>query len=289
VNAPYPEPQTAQHRATDARLGPAPIPLRPTSVHAAAPQPRPQRPGGAVRYQGLDPRASAAGWGLFLIGVGFVVGATAPGAVQSIIAAASAQQDKLPWYGTRISAFLAYLAVAGSVIYGLLLTTKLLDAIAHRPVTFALHKDLALIGLGLAGVHAFLLTLDSSVPFSLADLLVPFQGPYRPLWVGIGQIAFYLALVVVAGFYVRGRIGQRAWRLVHYVTFLAFLASTVHGLQAGSDSGTPWARSIYVGATVVVVFLLVYRVTLSVSLRRSRIRTPAAAHYAAPGAGLTAG
>ena len=254
---------------------------------------RPQRPGGAVRYRGLDPRVRVAGWGLFLLGTGFVLGATAPGAVQSLIAAAVAQQDKLAWYGTRLFAFLAYLAVAGSVVYGLLLTTKLLDAIAHRPVTFALHKDLALVGLGLAGIHALLLTLDGTVPFSFADLLVPFRGPYRPLWVGFGQVAFYLALVVVASFYVRGRIGQRAWRLLHYATFLAFLTSTLHGLQAGSDSGTPWARSIYMGATAAVVFLLVYRITLSVSLRRNRVRTAAAAHPAAQssarGAALTSG
>jgi len=255
---------------------PAPQPTAPVQ-RPSVPQPRPARPGGAVRYQGLDPRVRLAGWGLFLVGIGFVLGATAPGAIQSLMAAAVAQQDRLPWYGTRLFAFLAYLAVAGSVIYGLLLTTKLLDAIAHRPVTFALHMDLALVGLGLAGVHALLLTLDSTVPFSLAELLVPFAAPYRPLWVGFGQIAFYLSFVVVASFYVRSRIGQRAWRLLHYATFLAFLASTLHGLQAGSDSGTPWARSIYMGAAAAVVFLLVYRITLSVSLRRSRVRAAAAA------------
>jgi sulfoxide reductase heme-binding subunit YedZ len=254
----------------------------------AAPQARPARPGGAVRYQGLDSRVRLAGWGLFLIGTGFVLGATTPGAVQSLIAAAVTQQDKLAWYGTRLFAFLAYLAVAGSVIYGLLLATKLLDAIAHRPVTFSLHKDLALVGLGFAGVHALLLTLDSTVPFSLAGILVPFAAPYRPLWVGFGQIAFYLSLVVVASFYVRTRIGQRTWRLLHYVTFLAFLASTLHGLQAGSDSGTPWAWSIYMGATVVVIFLLVYRITLSVSLRRNRSRTASVARPVVPGAALTA-
>ena len=61
------------------------------------------------------------------------------------------------------------------------------------------------------------------------------------------------------------------------MTFLAFLTSTLHGLQAGSDSGTPGARSIYVGASAVVVFLLVYQIALSVSTRRSPVRAPAAA------------
>ena len=50
--------------------------------------------------------------------------------------------------------------MAGSVVYGLLLSTKLLDAIAHRPISFSLHQDLAAIGLGLAAIHGMLLGLD---------------------------------------------------------------------------------------------------------------------------------
>ena len=87
------------------------------------------------------------------------------------------------------------------MIYGLLLSTKILDAIAHRPVTFALHQDLAAIGLGLAGIHVALLGLDATQPFSLAAMLVPFAAPYRPAWVGIGQIALYLLVIVTASFY----------------------------------------------------------------------------------------
>ena len=45
--------------------------------------------------------------------------------------------------------------------------------------------------------------------------------------------------IVVGSFYVRRQIGQRAWRTLHYVTFLAFLGATAHGVMAGTDSGTP--------------------------------------------------
>ena len=74
------------------------------------------------------------------------------------------------------------------------------------------------------------------MPFTLAQVAVPGLAPYSPVWVGAGQIAFYLMLVVVGSFYVRRRIGQRAWRTLHYVTFLAFVGSTLHGLIAGTDS-----------------------------------------------------
>ena len=90
----------------------------------------------------------------------------------------------------------AYIAVAGSVVYGLLLSTKLLDAIAHRPISFSLHQDLAAIGLGLAGIHGMLLGLDHSVPFTIAQILVPGLAPHAPVAVAFGQVALYLVAAV---------------------------------------------------------------------------------------------
>ncbi len=212
-------------------------------------------------YHGLSSRTRLLRWGLFAAGVATVMVTTAPAAWAALVRVAALDPGKLPWVATRLVAFLSYFAIAGSVVYGLLLSTKILDAIAHRPVSFALHQDLAAIGLGLAGIHAVLLGLDSTVPFPLGTILIPFAAPYRPLWVGLGQISLYLIAVVVASFYLRRRIGPRAWRTLHYVTFLAFAGATAHGILAGSDSGSAWAWWAYVTATVTVVFLTVYRIS----------------------------
>ena len=188
-----------------------------------------------------------------------------------------ANRSSLPWVFERTFAFLAYGAVAGSVIYGLLLSTKVLDVVAHRPITFALHQDLASFGVGLAAIHGMLLALDKSVPFSLAEIAVPGLAPYAPMWVAAGQVAFYLMAAVLASFYLRRRIGQRAWRLFHYLTFFAFIGATAHGLGAGTDSASPWAWWLYVGSSVVVLFLFVYRITSAVvggSSRPSRTAGP---------------
>jgi predicted ferric reductase len=220
-----------------------------------------------LKFRGLDPRTRILRWGLLAVAVGIVLGGSLPSAMTQLAAAAAAQHDSLPWYATRLLAFLSYLAISGSVVYGLLLSTRLLDAIAHRPISFTLHQDLASVGLGLAAVHGMLLALDRSVPFSLAEIVVPFASPYRPLWVGVGQVGLYITGIVVASFYVRRRIGQRAWRALHYLTFLAFIGSTAHGLMTGTDSGSAWAWGIYVGSMVTVVFLLAYRISVSVTAR----------------------
>jgi len=238
-----------------------------------------------VKFRGLDPRTRIARWGLLAIAVGIVIGATAPSAIRSAAAVIDSGGGNASWYLERLAGLLAYLALTGSVVYGLLLSTRILDAIAHRPISFTLHQDLAAVGLGLAGIHGALLGLDRTIHFSLGSLVVPFGSPYAPLWVGVGQIAFYLTAAVVASFYARRRIGQRAWRLLHYATFLAFAGATVHGIASGTDSGTAWAWWMYVLSTIAVVFLFTYRVWMAVaprfggagdhSDRRLPARTPA--------------
>jgi predicted ferric reductase len=237
------------------------------------------------KFRGLDSRTGFVRWGLVGIALGITIGATLPQAIDLLVRTAAEQQDKLPWYASRILAFLAYLALAGSVVYGLLLSTGILDAIAHRPITIALHQDLAYVGFGLSVAHGALLFLDRSIRFTVADLVVPFASPFRPLWVGFGQLALYVTIVVIVSFQIRRRIGQRTWRTLHYVTFLVFVAITAHGIMSGSDTATPWAWWLYVASTVAVVFLTAYRIALAVGTRRrgpQRLR--AAPDTSAPGA-----
>lgn len=202
--------------------------------------------------------------------VAIVLALTLPTAVAAVAAMVVETPAKIPWITSRVTAFLAYFAITASVVYGLLLSTKVLDAIAHRPVSFALHQDLAAVGLGLAAIHGALLTLDQTIHFSVADLLVPFVSPYRPIAVGIGQLAFYVVALVTVSFYMRRRIGQRAWRLIHYLTFFSFLGSTAHGILAGTDTNQPWAFWTYAGSAAIVVFLTAYRVVTGIGTARER-------------------
>ena len=215
-----------------------------------------------VKYEGLSPRTRPLRWGLFLLAVGGLLVATGPDAVRAAADWLAAHSESLAWYSSRILGFLAYGALAISVIYGLLLSTGVLDRVAHRAVSLTLHQDLSAIAIGLTALHGALLALDTFVPQTVRQLVIPFTGPYRPEWVGIGQIALYLMLVVYGSFYVRRRIGQRAWRLLHYTTLLAFAFATAHGVMSGTDTPAAWAFWIYATASVAVVFLLGYRITL---------------------------
>jgi methionine sulfoxide reductase heme-binding subunit len=221
-------------------------------------------------YRGLPVPVKLVGGVGLAVGAGLAIGITAPTALMRLGATAALSPGLLDWYAVRALGFLGYLVLTASVLYGLLLSTKILDAIAHRPVSFALHKDLSIVGLALLAVHGLLLLGDESFSFDLRSIVVPFASPYAPLEVGIGQLAFYGTAIITLSFYVRRQIGQRAWRLLHYATFLAFLGGPSPGLTAGSDSRTPWAFGLYLAASSIAIFLLTYRIVLSIATRPRR-------------------
>jgi methionine sulfoxide reductase heme-binding subunit len=223
-----------------------------------------------MTYRGLPRRTRPLLWAVTAL---LIVAALAVTASDALAAAArwlGTDSASLPWFGSRLLGFLAYGALTASVVYGLLLSSGILDAIAHRAVSFALHQELAALGLALSAVHGALLALDTTVPTSIAGLLIPFAGGYRPIWVGLGQLALLIGAVVYASFSLRRLIGHRAWRLVHYATFLAFVGATAHGLMAGSDTPQAWSVAVYATASAAVVFLFIYRVFVSASRRFTR-------------------
>jgi len=85
----------------------------------------------------------------------------------------------------------------------------------------------------------------------------------------MGVIAFYLSLLASATFYIRSRIGARAFRLIHYSSFVAFLGAAVHGLMAGTDSSLLATQILYAGTLLSVVFLTTYWLALQLQTRRA--------------------
>ena len=76
----------------------------------------------------------------------------------------------------------------------------------------AIHEQTALAGLVAIAVHGLTLLGDPWLNPGPAGIAVPFTIAYRPLWVGLGIVAGYLAALLGLSFYVRRRIGPRLWR-----------------------------------------------------------------------------
>jgi predicted ferric reductase len=224
---------------------------------------------GSARHVGFGPRTRALRWALIGIALLISLAGTLPAAAGVLGAWVATEYESLPWYVTRASAVLAYLALTASVVYGLVLSTGVADRLAHRAVSMTLHRDLAGVGLAFALVHAAVLMLDRTVPYAPVDVVVPLIGPYRPIWVSLGQVALGLGIVITLSTYVRGRIGHHRWRLIHKLAFLAWAAATVHAVMSGSDSGTTLLEVMYVGSAAIVAGLTATRVLLALVARRA--------------------
>ena len=168
--------------------------------------------------------------------------------------------DPTFWVLARASGLLAYALLTASVLAGLVLKARPFGTTPRPAVVTDLHRFLALLGLGALALHGLALLLDTVVPISLGDLLVPGIAPYRPLATGLGVLAAELMLVVYVSFPLRKRIGTRAWRRLHWATYLIFALATVHGLAAGTDSGTTWALGLYGAATGAVLAATAWRI-----------------------------
>jgi sulfoxide reductase heme-binding subunit YedZ len=174
------------------------------------------------------------------------------------------------WYVTRAAGLTAYMLLWLSTAWGLAVSSKILEPVLQGTFTYDFHEFLSLLSIGFVILHVAALLVDQYLPFSVAAILVPFIAPYRPLWVGIGVIGFYLALLVTVTFYLRARIGMRAFRVLHLVSFVSYVFAAVHGLMAGTDSPLAATQLMYAGTTLVIVFLTVYWITLLFLNKRPR-------------------
>ena len=210
--------------------------------------------------------------------VGLIVGVVALGASQFLLDSAALAQtgaalgvtSKTSWYFTRSAGTVAYLLLALSTVWGLLLSSKLIKETVPAVLSLAMHNVLAWGALGMTTLHIVALLFDSYYTYTLADLFIPFVGPYRPEWVGVGVIGFYLMIVTTMSYYWRKQLGQKRWRKLHYLTFIAFAAVTAHGVMAGTDSGSPRMQALFWGSGLLVLFLTNYRILAGKGASRRR-------------------
>lgn len=180
------------------------------------------------------------------------------------------------WFLSRSSAFVAYLLLWGTMILGLGITNRIARLWPGGPIAFDLHQHLSLLALGTGIFHAFVLLGDAFMDYSLGGILVPFRAVgYREEWVGMGQLGLYLLVIVVLSFYVRKRMGNAAWRAIHFLSYTAFILALFHGLHSGTDSQTIWAQVIYWSTGASVLLMTTYR---ALALESDRRREVGAAH-----------
>jgi len=173
----------------------------------------------------------------------------------------SGESPKVYWYLSRATAFVSLSILWLSMALGLGITNRMVRLWPGAPAAFAIHEYVSLLGLAFALFHALILLGDHYIGFTVAQIFMPFSTvDYRPTWVGIGQVAFYIWLFVALSFYIRSIIGQKTWRAIHYLSFAMYMMGLLHGLFSGTDSSATWAQQYYWFSGGSLLFLLMHRI-----------------------------
>ncbi len=188
------------------------------------------------------------------------------------IAATSSQAY---WYLTRATGAVSLLLLTAVVVLGVLGSLRF--AAAPRWPRFAvdsLHRDLSLLAIGFLVLHVITSVLDSFAPISIVDAVIPFTGTYRPLWLGLGALAFDLMIALLITSLVRRRLGYRAWRAVHWLAYASWPIAVLHGLGAGSDTNQVWMLMLTVACVAAMVIATLLRIARSGAVA-DNVRMPA--------------
>lgn len=166
---------------------------------------------------------------------------------------------KLAWYLTRASGLILLALLTVTVLLGIASTTGAAGGRMPRFVATDLHRRLSLLTVSFLALHVLSSIADNWVRIRLLDVVVPFQGAYRPIWLGLGTVALDLLLAVVVTSLLRHRLGLRAWRGIHYAVYLAWPVAVLHGLGTGTDASTPAVQALTLAGVGVVLLALASR------------------------------
>ncbi|HEV7167464.1 MAG TPA: ferric reductase-like transmembrane domain-containing protein [Micrococcaceae bacterium] len=143
--------------------------------------------------------------------------------------------NEAAWAVGRVSGFISLALFTGSVLLGILTRSgRPVFGLPRFSVT-VVHRNIALLGSVFLGLHVGSLLLDPLARLNPIDVVVPFLGSYRPVWQGLGTVALDLVLAVVITALLRHRIGQRAFKAVHWLSYAMWPVALAHAIGNGTN------------------------------------------------------
>lgn len=145
--------------------------------------------------------------------------------------------EKIWWYLARSSGIVALALLVATVVWGVLLTTRVLRPRDRPAWLLDVHRWLGGTALVMTGLHLLGLMLDGYVEFGFADVLVPGASSYRPFAVAVGVLSMYVMLAIELTSYMRRWFSRRLWHGVHLLSYLLVWTAALHAGLAGTDVG----------------------------------------------------
>ena len=167
------------------------------------------------------------------------------------------------WYATRATGLVSLLLLTVSVLLGLLSAGRFATGRWPRFLTQGLHRNVSLLTLIFLSIHVATNVIDTFVSIPVTAVFIPFAGSYKQPWLALGAVASDLFAALVATSLIRGYLGHRSWRRVHWLAYACWPAALAHGLGIGTDRTTTVVLVLTVACVASVVAAAAWRLVVA--------------------------
>jgi methionine sulfoxide reductase heme-binding subunit len=164
------------------------------------------------------------------------------------------------WYASRATGVVSLVLLSAVVIIGILINRQGRLLGLPRFAVLGLHRNLSLLAVAFVAIHVLAAVADSFVSISLAAAVIPFVSSYEPLWLGLGAVSLDLMTAVIVTSLLRGYIGRRTWRAVHWLAYASWPAAVVHSVYSSRDLQSGPLLYLALAAIAAVLGALGWRV-----------------------------
>lgn len=201
--------------------------------------------------------------------VAAALGALATYAGLALLAAASRADQPLLWWAGRAFGFLAFVALALSVVFGTLVSARGGGLISSKWAT-DLHQQWTLAAMIATVAHVAVLVLHAESGVTPWAALVPFASARLTGPIALGTVALLGLVLVTVSSWLRRAIPYTAWRAIHGLAFGVAVLALAHSVTAGTDTNTPAAAVLYVASTAAVLGAVSVRLLRALASRPRR-------------------
>jgi sulfoxide reductase heme-binding subunit YedZ len=164
------------------------------------------------------------------------------------------------WFESRATGIVALVLLTIVVVLGITVNRHgRLPGLPRFAVT-SLHRAVSLLALAFLAVHIGTAIADPFVSIGIVASVVPFVSRYQPFWLGVGAVSIDLMLALIVTSLLRGRIGRRTWRAVHWLGYAAWPVALAHSIGSGPDLWRGDLLDLTIACVVAIVAATAWRV-----------------------------
>ena len=185
------------------------------------------------------------------------------------------------WWVSRATGMVGGLLLVGSLVWGVLLATRVLKPVDRPAWLLGLHRWMSALACIMIAIHMAALVADNYVYFGWRELFVPWGSEWKNTAVAFGVIAMWLLVLVQGTSMLMRWMPKKLWHAIHITSYAAVWLGFVHGALAGTDVTNPVYQYIVMLLILAAMGFALVRVLIGTN--RARARENAAARNAGAG------